>query len=209
MTVANTSLAALAKRIVLTAMKALGVIYFGVAILVTTASVWRTGEDVRYEPGMIGWLLTGKPSAATRGLLWPFFLGGPSGERTSARQRDALKRFAQVRSSMIDLQEGFAKQLAENPRAVDPARLERARDGFQNILKMAEGIDLAELNNAYPELGTKFSETGLQEIALYVKALETRDTATMMAAFERGVEWARWYNPRIKEINAMLKRRLE
>jgi len=184
--------------------KGILVTYAGTAIVISTLTVWRSGDDPRYDPGLIGSALTGKPSAA-RGFLWPYLVltGRPIFKPVNTA-KDELNRVLPA----IKAASAFNRKIEEikaqggRPSETQLRDLMRAR----NAVAAVEPIDEGLLNEVYPKFGTMLRTRLFAAITLVMDPAR-KDRQAVTAESNRLLrEWTEWFDPRFDEVNVRIRR---
>jgi len=179
------------------------VVYVGIAILVSTLTTWRRGDDARNDPGLIGSLLAGKPSAA-RGYLWPYCVlrGRPLFKQVNTA-KDELKRILPA----IKAASAFNRRIEEIKTQGGQPSESQLRDLMtaRNAIAAVEPIDEGLLNEVYPRFGTMLRTRLFAAISLVMDP-GRKDRQAVSAESSRLLrEWTEWFDPRFDEINVRLQ----
>lgn len=199
----NSNLQTLGRRLALGIGTILFLVYGAVTIVISTVIAWRS-DDARQDPGLIGSVVTGKPSAA-RAYLWPYFVltGRPIFATVNTTKSElnrilpAIKAASAYNRKMEEIRVNGGRPSADQMRD-----LIRARDTILAV----EPIDTVLLNEVYPEFGTML-ETKLFAAITLVMDPTRADRETVTAESNHLVrEWNDWYGPRLGEVYARIQR---
>jgi hypothetical protein len=200
----NLSARAVGRKLAMGIGTAVLVVYVGVAIVVSTVTSGRNGDDPRYDPGLIGSVLTGKPSAA-RGYLWPYFVltGRPLFKQVSTA-KDELNRILPA----IKATSAFNQTIEEiNAQGGQPSETQlRDLMKARNAVAAVEPINEELLNEVYPEFGTMLRTRLFAAITLVMSPVR-KDRQAVTAECNRLLrEWTEWFDPRFDQVTARIRR---
>lgn len=177
--------------------------YGGIAIAVSTVTIWQCVDDPRYDPGLLGSAVTGRPSSA-RGYLWPYFvLTGRPIFKPVCTPKDELNRILPAfrAASAFNQKIREIKAQGGQPSDVQLRDLMRARNAIMTV----EPIDAPLLNEVYPEFGTMLRTRLFAGITTLMDPTREDRPAVTAESNRLFREWTDWFDPRFDEINIRIR----
>lgn len=123
-----------------------------------------------------------------------------------SRKRDAVHRLKPLLDAAAENGE-LAKKWSHTPVAEIPDSIpSEIQSNASRILREGQLIDVAALDEVYPQLGSMFSTKMIGFLAIHERLREKAEHGKVSVAKALEAEWDDWVNPRLTEINAAMRR---
>lgn len=163
------------------------------------------------ENGFMKWLLFGEIVATAKSVVWPYFVfisnkenadEVKTKEKFSDNTPQSVLRFLRSTDIAIDAIEEARSNSNEKSE-----KLERCKSLIHSSIEIAVTVDVAELNNIYPDWGTHFSKDFIPGMKLLLEAMETNDKVVIANADASLIRWNQWIGQHGMNIKAEIQKR--